>query len=802
MVEEWFDRQSQDTIATHDLFWELIQNVKNLEPISHIIQMTKTFDQARAFLACTEAIANPKIWTTLLLTAGRGRGKSATLGLAAAMAIAYGYGNIVVTAPYPENLNIFFAFLLVGLQILHYEENRHFEIIQDVQSKYIRQIRFFCTHKQSVRFIAPDHLENLQEDIELLIIDEAASIRPFLPTTWWDIEEKTKQMTQGPLVILMSATTSGYEGTGKSFLLKFIKKIKTLIWKKKESSLPPRIFQEMVMDEPIRYAKHDPVEFWLYELLCLHHHLSPSLWFQGCPAVQSCRLFLVDRNALFSEHKIAACFLQKIMHLFHTVHYKNSPDDLQMLCDAPSHRILVLIPPSPAFSIGILPDVLSVVHIAYEGQIARKWMQKQSWVSHSTKVQGDLIPWVISRQYLDASFAELAGVRILRLAVHPDVYHMGYGSRAIQALIRFFQRKMLGKKNTEATLPIEMVTTAHFVSPSEGAFSADSRSHSKFRPHSDLRGISFAPGHHHPHAWWKYGGERKNPSLTPWVGHATLDRTDTTYETLEEKSNRPQIFRSTGWFKKKSIASFQKTDKASFFSSSPILIQLESRQPPLLDYIGVAFGLTHLLFSFWRKNGFRILWLRPEKNQTTDAHTCIMLFGLSRKKEEHRTLPLWLRNYQHQFLDRLILLLNWKFSSIPSMVVFEIFQNIPQDSKNKTIVSTTGVSPDHKLLHLFLSSFGIFNRWDQSQIFAGIQHTLPLDYQTLEELFPRFAKIFLWHPELYASLWVSEWLLLIAIGFQHKSLGVVQKELNLKTEAILFLSRGILTKYAQCSIIG
>ena len=48
-----------------------------------------------------------------------------------------------------------------------------------------------------------------------------------------------------------------------------------------------------------------------------------------------------------------------------------------------------------------------------------------------------------------------------------------------------------------------MATTAHFFSQPDGAFSPGSRSRSKFRRHSNLHGISFAPGYHHRHAWWK-----------------------------------------------------------------------------------------------------------------------------------------------------------------------------------------------------------------------------------------------------------------------------------------------------------
>lgn len=55
------------------------------------------------------------------------------------------------------------------------------------------------------------------------------------------------------------------------------------------------------------------------------------------------------------------------------------------------------------------------------------------------KHAGDMIPWTISQQFNDNEFATLSGARIVRIATHPDVQKMGYGSRAIDLLISYFQ---------------------------------------------------------------------------------------------------------------------------------------------------------------------------------------------------------------------------------------------------------------------------------------------------------------------------------------------------------------------------
>jgi N-acetyltransferase 10 len=52
---------------------------------------------------------------------------------------------------------------------------------------------------------------------------------------------------------------------------------------------------------------------------------------------------------------------------------------------------------------------------------------------------GDLIPWTISEQFQDDSFASLNGVRIIRIATHPNAQNKGYGSRALELMIKYYE---------------------------------------------------------------------------------------------------------------------------------------------------------------------------------------------------------------------------------------------------------------------------------------------------------------------------------------------------------------------------
>ena len=659
-----FENLSKDlnktSIVNKEAFFLLLNSVKNLEPISSLIKKTRTFDQARALLTFTEAISNKSILTTVILTAARGRGKSAVLGLATASAIAYGYGNIYITAPNPENLNTYFAFVFIGLKILNYEENKNFKIIQDSKLKHIVKIEIFCTHRQNIIFLFPNEIETIKESIDLLVIDEAASIPISI-----------LESINGSFIVFMSTTTSGYEGTGKYFTLKFIKKLKEKLENNHSSKNIIMPIVEIILNEPIRYSHNDPVEKWLNEFLCLDNEL-PSILLNACPDPKFCKLFLVDRNALFSSHKTAYQFLQKIFSLLVSVHYKNSPDDLQMVCDAPSHRILVFVTHLP-LSLAILPDVLGVLHISYEGQISQKFAEKN--LSKIIKINGDLIPWVLSKEFIDSSFAELSGVRIIRLVIHPDIQNMGYGSNLLKNLIWFFQN--IYKQN---------------------------------------------------------------------------------------------LFR-------KRIGLFDNKIKLSTIKSiSPMLISLQNRKPPLLDYIGVSFGLTQQLFYFWKKNGFKVVFISVDKNKNTGEHVCIMLYPII--KEKYLTLN-WIKNYQFDFFCKFLNILNWKFNKISSILAFSIIQNIHLKFYNQNIYQKT--------MKRFFSSSDIY------KILFFIEN-FSLEYKKIIEIFPLIAKIVIWNGKSNEFL-LSEILLLISIGLQYKNPHDLIVEFNYKTQDIISLSKEILIKF-------
>uniref|UniRef100_A0A3P9PQ78 RNA cytidine acetyltransferase n=1 Tax=Poecilia reticulata TaxID=8081 RepID=A0A3P9PQ78_POERE len=419
---------------------ELKESLQDTQPVGVLVDSCRTLDQAKAVLKFIEAVSEKTLRSTVALTAARGRGKSAAMGLAVAAAVAFGYSNIFVTSPSPDNLHTMFEFIFKGFDALQYQEHLDYEIIQSLNpefSKAVVRVNVFKEHRQTIQYIHPGDAVKLGQ-AELLVIDEAAAIP--LPLV---------KNLLGPYLVFMASTINGYEGTGRSLSLKLIQQLRqqsadsqqNLSAENRNTNTArlaaARTLHEVSLHESIRYGAGDAVEKWLNELLCLDCLNIPRL-ISGCPLPQACDLYYVNRDTLFCYHKASEAFLQRLMALYVASHYKNSPNDLQLLSDAPAHHLFCLLPPVPPTQ-NSLPEVLAVVQVCLEGEISRKSILNS--LSRGKKASGDLIPWTVSEQFQDADFGSLSGGRVVRIAVNPDYQGMGYGSRALQQLQMYYEGK-------------------------------------------------------------------------------------------------------------------------------------------------------------------------------------------------------------------------------------------------------------------------------------------------------------------------------------------------------------------------
>ncbi|XP_060695058.1 RNA cytidine acetyltransferase [Hemiscyllium ocellatum] len=436
---------------------ELKESLHDTQPVGVLVDGCKTLDQAKAVLKFIEAISEKTLRCTVTLTAARGRGKSAALGLAIAGAVAFGYSNIFVTSPSPDNLNTLFEFVFKGFDALQYQEHLDYEIVQSLNpefNKAVVRVNIYKEHRQTIQYIHPADAVKLGQ-AELMVIDEAAAIP--LPLV---------KKLLGPYLVFMASTINGYEGTGRSLSLKLIQQLRqqndqsqiTVTAENKVTSTMKlstvRTLHEVSLHEAIRYAPGDPVEKWLNDLLCLDC-LNISRIISGYPLPELCDLYYVNRDTLFCYHKASETFLHRLMSLYVASHYKNSPNDLQILSDAPAHHLFCLLPPVQPTQ-NSLPEVLAVIQVALEGEISRQSVMNS--LSRGKKAFGDLIPWIVSEQFQDPDFGSLSGGRIVRIAVHPDCQGMGYGSRAVQLLQMYYEGKFPCLEEQESHKPTEITT--------------------------------------------------------------------------------------------------------------------------------------------------------------------------------------------------------------------------------------------------------------------------------------------------------------------------------------------------------
>eukprot|EP01065_Artemidia_motanka_P026716 TRINITY_DN31976_c0_g1_i1.p1 TRINITY_DN31976_c0_g1~~TRINITY_DN31976_c0_g1_i1.p1 ORF type:complete len:1004 (+),score=316.22 TRINITY_DN31976_c0_g1_i1:56-3013(+) len=423
-------------VSDKDLYTEEEKKLRLLQDelrtnsvVGPLVKLSMTLDQATVVLGMMETVAEKQLSTTVTVTAARGRGKSAALGLAVAGALTQGYSNIFVTSPSPENLVTFFEFVVRGLEECGYKEREDFEIVQAEAAELARaviRVSVFRSHRQTVQYLLPQDSAKFGA-AELLVVDEAAAIP--LPLL---------RQLMGPYLIFLSSTVTGYEGTGRALSLKLFSDLRKQS-RVRDGGGTGRGLKELQLEQPCRYGSGDPLESWLHKVLCLDADITK----QSAPPLlhpDQLELFYVERDTLFSYHAAAEELLQRIVALYVSSHYKNQPNDLQLLSDAPGHHLFVLLDPNCLK--GKIPDVYAVVQVAEEGNIKHDKLETD--LNKGVRPAGDLIPYTLAQNFQEPSFGALKGLRVVRIAVHPETQRQGYGSRALKLLLQYYDGDMHG----------------------------------------------------------------------------------------------------------------------------------------------------------------------------------------------------------------------------------------------------------------------------------------------------------------------------------------------------------------------
>jgi len=352
-----------------------------------LYEMALTEGQVEVLRAFEELVENEGM---LVLTADRGRGKSvsvgiASIGLAVRMKKRF---RIVVTAPELENVQSLFSFAKRSLEKLGFKP----KVIEEhsmIKELYARKI--------GMRYYPPT--EGYKKNADLYVLDEAAGIHvPIL-----------HKYLNKPRVVY-SSTIHGYEGAGRGFSVKFLKKARE-----------KREFGEIHLSVPIRYAENDPIEKWLFDVLLLD--AEPVELTEGDYEL------IKNKEVYFEEPDLDDWFendredLRNFVGIYVLAHYRNRPSDVALLADAPHHEARVL-----RLKNG---KIVTAVQIAKEGNIPKKVIDK---MAKGYKPRGNIIPDMMVKHHYLKEFAKLKGYRIVRIATHPDAMDLGLGSKALELL--------------------------------------------------------------------------------------------------------------------------------------------------------------------------------------------------------------------------------------------------------------------------------------------------------------------------------------------------------------------------------
>ncbi|AGK60135.1 putative P-loop ATPase fused to an acetyltransferase [Archaeoglobus sulfaticallidus PM70-1] len=366
-----------------------------------LYKLCATQDQVNALYEFETFFDRKREKKVAVITADRGRGKTAILGILTPHLISRMQRvlkraiRIMVVAQTPQSVQTYFRFLTIALKRHGFVDHKIKEssgMITVVTGKHLR-----------VEYVVPRRAIAEARYADVVIVDEAASIDV---NTLFEILKDTRYA-------IFSSTIHGYEGSGRSFSVRFLKRLEM------DESVE---IQKISLEEPIRYAKGDPIERWLYKTLLLDSKPA-ALNEEDIEAIKDGKLEFeyIDKDAFIENEDL----LYDFFGIYVLAHYRNRPSDLVILFDMPNHI---------AFRVSVNGKTVCSLHVAIEGSIEEDVIAK---MSEGYKPKGQIIPDVVLKHHWDYSFPKYKGLRVVRIATHPDVMDMGIGTFALKNLLEW-----------------------------------------------------------------------------------------------------------------------------------------------------------------------------------------------------------------------------------------------------------------------------------------------------------------------------------------------------------------------------
>ena len=322
--------------------------------------------EQQALLAQMKTWFVDKAKPVFLLTADRGRGKSTALGL---FARAIQNDSIVTVTAYSRNQVAILLKQVLG-------ESR-------------------------IKFVSPDELIRRNEQMNCLLIDEAAMLPLNMLQQLITLSKKT----------VLATTTGGYEGTGQGFLVKFL------------TSMDEKSYQHSKLNLPVRWGQQDKLEAWMNRVLLFTHPKDKEGISTG-----KIDLSILDKDQFFSDHEL----LHSVYALLVSAHYRTRPSDLRQIMDDNSQFVIIAHQQK---------KIIGVLLLNQEGGFEEQ-LGDDIFLG-VRRPKGHLLAQMITAQAGVKQFSSYRGLRVQRIAVIDDYRRQGVGRLLIDEANELVRRKKL-----------------------------------------------------------------------------------------------------------------------------------------------------------------------------------------------------------------------------------------------------------------------------------------------------------------------------------------------------------------------
>ena len=345
-----------------------------------------TADQARAVRAL-ESLATPG--SAVVVESDRGRGKSSAAGLAAG-ALALRGADVLVTAPAFRNARE----VLERVRELIDDASEARDAANHTDAHDAREVRSPAGGR--VRFLPAVDAAELPGSPDAVVVDEAAALPVGL----------LERFLAAPAVAFCT-TVHGYEGAGRGFAVRFRERLADA----------EHVVRDVRLEEPIRYARADPVEAWTFDALLLDARPSVAAAVEGA-RVGEASYRVLDPDTLLADDVL----LHETFGLLVAAHYRTESNDLARLLDAPNLHTRALVVDGRPVAVALL---------AREGSLSA---DRRRSMYEGDRVRGHMVPDLLTSQLRDEAAGDPAGLRIVRIATHDALRGSGFGTHLLDRI--------------------------------------------------------------------------------------------------------------------------------------------------------------------------------------------------------------------------------------------------------------------------------------------------------------------------------------------------------------------------------